>query len=362
MLFFSDDDFEQKLLRCILPKPTVSHPLPRQHAADASRRQAPRKNQKANASAAAATSAPVPTPVQGPTAAQSHQAAEPDAAHLHDAHVRRVAVEASDWDEAEIASAVALSLADQQSSPSRTNIDDARSHGSHLASRPQALSSHAAIVPIVRPMRVDDVHPLADANPGALLDCRNDGNEGSDNVQHWAEDCEFYDEATLTGGCMPASAGQGEDGAAAAHDDSILDISFHDDNLRGKPVSKRQARVHAAAAKLRQISNPLEAVEDVDFTPTLKRPRARTATKASAKVARPEEDVAREQSDTLSRKNLTSAMKSAKLGLLRPGLAAECRCTLLAGSISHLVRFFNTLITQAARVCRHWNCSNRAWD
>jgi hypothetical protein len=305
--------------------------------------------------------------VQGPTAAQSHQAAEPDAARPHGAHVqiavRRVAVEASDWDEAEIASAVALSLADQQSSPGRTNIDDDHSHGSHLASHPQAPSSHAAIAPIVRPMRLDDIHPLADANSGAILDCRNDGNEGSDNVQqHWADDCEIYDEATLTGGCMPASAGQVEDCEAAAHEDSILDISFHDDNLRGKPVSKRQARVHAAAAKLRQMSDPLESVEDVDFTPTLKRSRARTATKASAKVARPEENVAREQSDTLSRKNMTSAMKSAKLGLLRPGLAAECRCAPLARSISHLVSFFNTLITQAARVCRHWDCSNRAWD
>jgi hypothetical protein len=302
----SDDDFETKFLRCILPKPDVSKHLPRKHAAAPIRRQLSRKNETAKSKAALTASASAPAPVLGSNSAalSSHEAVEPAMGRVVHASVNRVmggiAAEASDWDETEIARAIALSLEQEHCPVLGSNDDDASRHD---------IDEYAA----------------ADKELGARPGL---GSQGCDVVHHNADDYDVYDEATLTGGCLPPSPGQHEDHATVVGgDDSILDISFQEDNLLSKPVSKRKARVPSAAAKQQQEKQQLEAVDDVDFTPAPKRSRARTASKAvAAKVARSEEDIAREQSDTLSRKSMTAAVKSARLGLLRPGLAAECRC------------------------------------
>jgi hypothetical protein len=331
--------------------------LPRQAAARSRR---PRKNLKEYPSAASAASGHVPAPMQVAPAAvvRSHQAehgeAHPGDSHFHST-VIRAGHDASDWDEAEVSRAIALSLADQHSSPGLIDIDDALFHN-YLH---PALSSRSS-APIVTDCIFEK---YAVVEPCAVTACSSEGNHGSDSVPNCADKCAICDEATITGGCMPPSPGQGqgEHGAAAAQDDSILDVSFHDDHLLGKPVSKRKTHIDSAAAKQQQKKHHQEAREDVEFTPNLKRPRARSGTKVSSQAARSEEDAAREQSEILSRKNLAAALKSAKLGLLRPGVAAECRYLLFAAYHTPL-DVFKMLISQVACFCRHRHYSNRTRD
>lgn len=226
-----------------------------------------------------------------------------------------VVAEASDWDETEIARAIALSLAGNELVPLGSALNNAAPR--QEAPAPDALP-HAASVDLEEQERAAADNEL-DARPAL-------SSHGDDGVHFCADDYCIYDDATLTGGYMPGSPGQPSDGAAAAHgDDSILDISFQDD-LQPKPVTKRKSRVASATAKQQKQQQP-DAVEDVDFTPEPKRSRARTGIKASsAKVAPSEEDVSRAKAEALSRKSMMAAVKSARLGLLRPGVAAECRC------------------------------------
>jgi hypothetical protein len=281
----------------------------------------------AKPSSGAAVTVHEPSPLQIPpvAVARSHQIEFPEACAgkiLDHKAVLRAADEASDWDEAQLSRAISLSLADQRSSTGLVDIDDAFSHNEFHNVFSLRSSSHT--------VAGDVIVKQAGAERGAIPSCGDEGNQGSECAHHDADECAFDDHATLTGGCMPASPGRVENVAAAAQDDSILDISFQYDDLRAKPTSKRKVRVLSATAKQQLEKHQLEASEDVDFTPTIKRPRARTGMKTSAKVVRSEEHVAKEQSETLSRKNLVSALKSAKLGLLRPGAAAECRCVQFA--------------------------------
>ena len=273
---------------------------------------------KSTAAVPAAATAPAAAAVSSSAAALSHENhAEAVAARAGELNVGgaedRVVAEASDWDETEIARAISLSLAGNE----LVSMGSARNNAapSQEGQAPDVLP-HAASVDL----EIQE-QAAADNNLDAHPALSNDGNDCID-------DYYIYDDATLTGGYMPCSPGQPHDGAAAAHgDDSILDISFQDDALQAKPVTKRKARVASSTAKQQKKQQP-DAVEDVDFTPEPKRSRARTGIKASsAKVAPSEEDVSRAKAETLSRKSMMAAVKSARLGLLRPGLAAECRCT-----------------------------------
>lgn len=317
----SDDDFETKLLRCILPKPKVSEQPVRQRAAAPVRRQPVHKNQRAKSSTAKSASAPehAPAPAFGiSTAAElPNEAAEPGKVRLGDAYLDnaegRVSGEFSDWDEGEIARAVALSLiGDPRTSLDRAGNDDNFQKECH--------SNLARSSPPIE-------HSAADKISGASSAF---GKRCSDTMYHGADECDQYDEATITGGVLPPSPGQRDNGVVVGggggDDDSILDISFHDDDIGSKLVSKRKSRIPSAVARQQLEKQELETVEDVDFSPAPKKPRARAGSKASVKkVARSEEDIAIEQSETLSRKNMAAVVKSARLGLLRPGVAAECR-------------------------------------
>ena len=267
---------------------------------------------KSTATVPASATAPAAAAMSS-SAAESHENhAEAVAARAGELNVGgaedRVVAEASDWDETEIARAISLSLAGNE----LVSMGSARNNAapSQEGQAPDVLP-HAASVDL----EIQE-QAAADNELDALPALSNDGNDCID-------DYYIYDDATLTGGYMPCSPGQPNDGAAAAHgDDSVLDISFQDDALQAKPVTKRKARVASSTAKQQP-----DAVEDVDFTPEPKRSRARTGIKASsAKVAPSEEDVSRAKAETLSRKSMMAAVKSARLGLLRPGVAAECRC------------------------------------
>jgi hypothetical protein len=314
----SDDDFETKLLRCILPKPKVSEQPVRQRAAAPVRRQPVQKNQRAKSSTAASASAPEPAPAPAfgiSTAAElPNEAAEHGIVRLGGAYADnaegRVSGECSDWDEDEIARAVALSLIGDP----RTSLDCA---GNDDNFQKECHSYLARSSPPIE-------HPAADkiSDAGSAS-----GKRCSNTMYHGADEGDQYDEATITGGVLPPSPGQRGNGVVGGgDDDSILDISFHDDDIGPKPVSKRKSRIPSASARQQLEKQELETVEDVDFSPAPKKPRARAGSKASVKkVARSEEDMAMEQSETLSRKNMAAVVKSARLGLLRPGVAAECR-------------------------------------
>jgi hypothetical protein len=303
---FSDDDFETKFLRCVLPK-AIAERVPEKRVAVLKKRQPAPKHRNEKLSAGTST---LPAHNSSTGGAASIQAA---ADHSGGQEVADAAV-SLDRDDAETSYAIALSLGVEES----TSIGNIRS----VADAPQSSRR-----PSLNSSTLSDAHnvgveaTVSEVPSFRLMPSTEDVHEQVPVSYLSVDDCDAYPEATLTGGCSQPNPARDITAAAVGGDDSILDVSFYGDDVTHKPVSKHKSRIPSATARLQEMVEG----DNIDFTPASKRSRALRGSKASSKAAHSELNVANEKAEALSRKSFAAAVRSARLGMQRPGVAAECR-------------------------------------